>query len=72
MVSISYRESRFVPSAINYDCYPYHINPATGQPYICIGLLQVLGESMALQDPYYNVEISYQKWLLSGYTPWGY
>lgn len=75
MVATSWRESRFVPQATNYDCYPDNINPATGLPYICVGLLQVMEihvqDWRLLQDPYYNVEVAYSLWLKKGNQPWG-
>lgn len=72
MVEVSYRESHFTPDATNYDCYPNHINPNTGFPYICLGLLQIMGTDSRLYNPSYNIDQAYQKWLISGYTPWGY
>lgn len=73
MVRISYRESNYIPTATNYDCYPYHINPDTYQPYICAGILQVMEihvpDWSRLYDPWYSADISYKLWL--GGERWG-
>ncbi len=68
MVWTSYRESRWTPGAINYDCYPYHFT--NGRPYICYGLLQLIERPDTL-DPYYNIQESYNLWLKSYNDPWG-
>lgn len=75
MVRIAYKESTYIPTATNYDCYPNHYNPRTGKPYICAGLLQLMEIHVEnwqdLWNPWYNVEQAYRLWLESGVKPWG-
>lgn len=74
MLNTVWRESRNIPSAINYDCYPYHLNPTTNLPYICAGLLQV----MEIHNPFWpdlllpihNVDVAYKVWLANP-RAWG-
>lgn len=74
MVWIAYRESRWKTDAINYDCYPWHINPQTGSPYICAGLLQVIETNVdywpSLLNPVQNVVEAYRIWVDSKGTAW--
>ena len=62
MLAISWRESRWTPSAVNYDCGSDGTYRLT-----CFGLLQVLSPcECGLLDPYQNVASAYDKYLNGG------